>query len=81
MRKICVFTGSRAKYGLLRSVMQDIQAAETLKYLDNGNNIRFESPQRLIKQIAWPDPGLECLTPIKLLNIFQFCDIFLLMVI
>ncbi len=27
------------------------------KYLGNGNNIRFESPQRLIKQIAWPDPG------------------------
>jgi putative transposase len=29
------------------------------KYLGNGNNIRFESPQRLIKQIAWPDPGLS----------------------
>jgi len=29
------------------------------KYLGNGNNIRFESPQRLIKQIAWPDPGLK----------------------
>jgi hypothetical protein len=35
------------------------------KYLGNGNNIRFESPQRLIKQIAWPDPGLK----IKLFNI------------
>jgi putative transposase len=29
------------------------------KYLGNGNNIRFESPQRLIKQIAWPDPGFD----------------------
>jgi hypothetical protein len=56
MRNICIVTGSRAEYGLLRSVMREIQAAETLKYLGNGNNIRFESPQRLIKQIAWPDP-------------------------
>jgi UDP-N-acetylglucosamine 2-epimerase len=31
MRKICIFTGSRAEYGLLRSVMQEIQAAETLQ--------------------------------------------------
>jgi len=31
MRNICVFTGSRAEYGLLRSVMQEIQAAETLQ--------------------------------------------------
>jgi sialic acid synthase SpsE len=29
------------------------------KYLGNGNNIRFESPQRLIKQIAWPDPARQ----------------------
>ena len=49
MRKVCVYTSSRAEYGLLRSVMQEIQAAETLKYLGNGNNISFESPQRLIK--------------------------------
>ncbi len=154
-RKICVYTSSRAEYGLLRGVIQEIQAAETLqlqilasgmhlspefgmtiqeiradgfepdetieillssdtpaaicksmglamigygeaierlrpdivlllgdrfetfcmagaesydllkryrqgwveKYLGNGNNIRFESPQRLIKQIAWPDPA------------------------
>ena len=31
MRNICIFTGSRAEYGLLRSVMQEIQAAETLQ--------------------------------------------------
>ena len=110
MRNICVFTGSRAEYGLLRWVMQGIQDTPDLtlqvvasgmhlspefgmtiqeiradgfkpdetveillssdtptaickgwveKYLGNGNNIRFESPQRLIKQIAWPDPGFE----------------------
>jgi GDP/UDP-N,N'-diacetylbacillosamine 2-epimerase (hydrolysing) len=31
MRKICIFTGSRAEYGLLRGVIQEIQAAETLQ--------------------------------------------------
>jgi UDP-hydrolysing UDP-N-acetyl-D-glucosamine 2-epimerase len=31
MRKICIFTGSRAEYGLLRGVMQEIQASETLQ--------------------------------------------------
>ena len=31
MRKVCVYTSSRAEYGLLRSVMQEIQAAETLQ--------------------------------------------------
>jgi UDP-N-acetylglucosamine 2-epimerase len=31
MRNICIFTGSRAEYGLLRSVMREIQAAETLQ--------------------------------------------------
>ncbi len=31
MRNICVFTGSRAEYGLLRSVMREIQAAEALQ--------------------------------------------------
>lgn len=30
-RKICVYTSTRAEYGLLRSVMQEIQAAETLQ--------------------------------------------------
>ena len=30
-RKICVYTSSRAEYGLLRSVMHEIQAAETLQ--------------------------------------------------
>jgi hypothetical protein len=39
------------------------------KYLGNGNNIRFESPQRLIKQIAWPDPGLR----FKTLNLKERC--------
>jgi len=38
------------------------------KYLGNGNNIRFESPQRLIKQIAWPDPGFLALNNEKELN-------------
>jgi len=28
MRNICIFTGSRAEYGLPRSVMQEIQTAE-----------------------------------------------------
>jgi len=39
MRNICIITGSRAEYGLLRSVMQGIQAAETLKLqiLATGN--------------------------------------------
>jgi len=59
MRNICIVTSSRAEYGLLRSVVREIQAAETLKYLGNGNNIRFASPQRPIKQIAWPDPGFN----------------------
>ena len=31
MRNICIVTGSRAEYGLLRSVMREIQAAETLQ--------------------------------------------------
>jgi len=31
MRNICIFTGSRAEYGLLRGGMQEIQAAETLQ--------------------------------------------------
>jgi GDP/UDP-N,N'-diacetylbacillosamine 2-epimerase (hydrolysing) len=31
MRKICIFTGSRAEYGLLLGVIQEIQAAETLQ--------------------------------------------------
>jgi UDP-hydrolysing UDP-N-acetyl-D-glucosamine 2-epimerase len=31
MRKICVYTSSRAEYGLLRSLMQEIKAAETLQ--------------------------------------------------
>ena len=31
MRKICIFTGSRAEYGLLHGVIQEIQAAETLQ--------------------------------------------------
>ncbi|MDO9528205.1 MAG: hypothetical protein Q7J27_03505 [Syntrophales bacterium] len=31
MRTICIFTGSRAEYGLLRGVIQEIQAAETLR--------------------------------------------------
>jgi UDP-hydrolysing UDP-N-acetyl-D-glucosamine 2-epimerase len=30
-RKICVYTSSRAEYGLLRSLMQEIKAAETLQ--------------------------------------------------
>ena len=39
MRNICIITGSRAEYGLLRSVMQEIQAAETLQLqiLAGGN--------------------------------------------
>ena len=31
MGNICIITRSRAEYGLLRSVMQEIQAAETLQ--------------------------------------------------
>jgi len=31
MRKICIYTSSRAEYGLLRSVMQEIQATETIQ--------------------------------------------------
>ena len=31
MRKICIYTSSRAEYGLLRSVIQEIKAAETLQ--------------------------------------------------
>ena len=31
MRDICVFIGSRAEYSLLRRVVQEIQAAETLQ--------------------------------------------------
>ena len=31
MRKICIFTGSRAEYGLLLGVIQEIHAAETLQ--------------------------------------------------
>jgi len=30
-RKICIYTSSRAEYGLLRGVMQEIQATETLQ--------------------------------------------------
>jgi len=31
MRKILVYTSSRAEYGLLRGVMQEIQASDTLQ--------------------------------------------------
>jgi len=31
MRKICIYTSSRADYGLLRGVMQEIQTAENLQ--------------------------------------------------
>jgi GDP/UDP-N,N'-diacetylbacillosamine 2-epimerase (hydrolysing) len=39
MRNVCIVTGSRAEYGLLRSVMQEIQAAGTLQLqiLASGN--------------------------------------------
>jgi len=39
MRNVCIVTCSRAEYGLLRSVMQEIQAAETLQLqiLASGN--------------------------------------------
>ena len=31
MRKICIYTSTRAEYGLLRSVLQEIQSAKTLE--------------------------------------------------
>ena len=39
MTNICIIIGSRAEYGLLRSVIQEIQAAEALKFqiLASGN--------------------------------------------
>ena len=39
MRNICIITGSRAEYCLLRSVIQEIQAAKTLQLqiLASGN--------------------------------------------
>ena len=39
MRNICIIIGSRAEYGLLRSVMQEIQAAKILQLpiLASGN--------------------------------------------
>ena len=54
MRKICVFTGSRAEYGLLLCVMREIQASEDLrlqiqyveKQLNRLTNVRCATSHR-----------------------------------
>jgi len=40
MRRICVFTGSRAEYGLLRSVMREIQVTTSLDEMIKNPDIK-----------------------------------------
>ena len=47
MRNICVFIGSRAEYGLLRSVMEEIQITTSLDEMLKNSNIKavaFSAP-------------------------------------
>jgi GDP/UDP-N,N'-diacetylbacillosamine 2-epimerase (hydrolysing) len=66
MRKICIFTGSRAEYGLLRRVIQKVKASETLQLqmLVSGTHLSPEFGMT-IQEIK--DDGFESLETAEIL--------------
>ena len=66
MRKICIFTGTRAEYGLLRWVMQGIQDAPdlTLQIIATGMHLSPEFGMTIDEILAdgfVPDETVEIL--------------------
>ena len=51
MRKVCVVTGSRAEYGILRTLMQAIKDAKSLKLSDGAQSAEGVAPSETLANV------------------------------